>query len=177
MTTTTSANDEATCPNSGRLERSRSPPAPKTTMTRPPSWRPRAGAAERGEAARSASSRAAFSASARAAGVWAKSTRTAKGWPSSTVSNRPRTGGTSAKPVATASQLAPISRAVVAAAMALTTLKRPPRLSSRRSPRHVKEALRKPRTSSLASSGRRSPAGRGLPLPVGPIWPPRDRTG
>ena len=71
---TTSARVLATFPITGRLARSLSPPAPNTMTTRPG---PSAGD-------RPVISRAAFNASPRAAGVWAKSTRTWNGWPSST---------------------------------------------------------------------------------------------
>ena len=60
--------------------------------------------------------------------MWAKSTSTANGWPSSTSSKRPRTGGTDASPTEMASQLMPSSQAVVAAPTALMMLNLPGQL-------------------------------------------------
>ncbi len=84
--------------------------------------------------------RTSSSSPARASGVWAKSTTTRKGWPASTGSIRPGTGGAPLSPSAMVASSTPSSEATVAAATALLTLKRPPNGRRTACPRQRKRA-------------------------------------
>ncbi len=130
--TTTSASSLATSPISGRLARSRSPPAPNTTITRPGL----VGQRRAGELARRLQS---LAQRRRCVG---EVDQHRKGWPSSTASKRPRTGATAPARRRWPPSPAPSSRAVVAAATALAMLNRPPILISSRRPRQENDEPR-----------------------------------
>ena len=114
--TTIRARSPAMRPICGRLAVSRSPADPKTTMSPPP--RDAADGASRSSTVRSD------------AGLWAKSTMTPYGWPSSIRSIRPGTTGTLPRPSRTAAGSSPTASPRATTARALWTLKRPTRRRS-----------------------------------------------
>ena len=107
VTTARSAYRATAAPIAGRLAVSRSPPAPKTTISRP---------GTRGRIAASTLSRA--------SGVCAKSMNTWNG-SRATHSSRPATGSAPLSPSATSSRVRPSASAHAAAQSALETLKSP----------------------------------------------------
>ncbi len=108
--TRTSARRAVISPHSGRLPRSRSPPAPRTTMTRP--------------SRSAATARRADTAASTASGLWAKSTTTVNAWPRSMRCIRP---GTSAprRPATMCTTSKPAAPQAAIAARASSTMKAP----------------------------------------------------